>query len=89
MVLITGSNYDLAVNASRSFVCAAPASAGDFTVPAYVLQAIPPSRPDVGKSTGYLLIIPLPARGVSFTASGLDQGVAVEVFAASKTVLFQ
>ncbi len=89
LILIAGANYDMPVNASRSFVCAAPVGAGAFTVPAYVLQAIPASRPGVAQSTGYLLLVPLPARGASFTASGLDQGVAIETFAIEKTVLFQ
>lgn len=54
--------------ASASFVCYAQASAGSFTVPSYVLLAMP-----AGNGTLSLENITTP---VSFTASGLDYGTA-------------
>ena len=56
--------------ASASFVCYAPQSALTFTVPSYVLLALPPSS-----STGSLGLENVTAP-VSFSASGLDYGLA-------------
>ena len=54
--------------ASGSFICYAPASAGTFTVPSYVLLGLP-----AGSGSLSLENITTP---VSFTASGLDYGTA-------------
>ena len=89
LMLITGSNYDLPMSAGRGFVCTASAAAGTFAVPSYVLQSLPRSRSDTGQSTAYILIVPLPATAASFTAPGMDRGIAIEVFGSEKTVLFQ
>ncbi len=53
--------------ASASFICYAPVSAGSFTVPPYVLLALP-----VGNGGLSLENISTP---VSFSASGLDYGI--------------
>jgi hypothetical protein len=55
--------------ASASFVCYAPASAGSFTVPSYVLLALPSGNGTLG--------ITNEATPVSFTASGLDYGTMI------------
>jgi uncharacterized protein (TIGR03437 family) len=55
-------------SASASFVCYAPVSAGSFTVPPYVLLALP-----AGSGTLSVENITTP---VSFSASGLDYGIA-------------
>ncbi len=57
--------------ASASFVCYAPQSALTFTVPSYVLLALPPSS-----STGSLGLENVTAP-VPFSASGLDFGLAL------------
>jgi uncharacterized protein (TIGR03437 family) len=89
LMIIGGSNYDLPSNTQRSFVCTAPGGAGSFGVPAYILQAIPASRPNVGQSTGSLTLGALPQDTVPFAASGLDTGLAIQLFFSTKTVLFQ
>ncbi len=89
VMIVAGSNYDLPSNTQRRFVCTAPGGAGSFTIPSYILQAMPPSRPNVGQSTGVLMLGVLPQNPVPFTASGLDTGLAVEVVYSTKTVLFQ
>jgi hypothetical protein len=87
---IAGSNYDLATNTIRSFICTASPAAGSFAVPSYILGALPASSGGVGKSYGVLGLAAVPANGLTtFTASGLDAGVAVQIFSSSKTVLFQ
>jgi uncharacterized protein (TIGR03437 family) len=65
-VLIGGSSSSS--TASASFFCYAPASAGQFTVPSYVLLALP-----AGSGTLEVENITTP---VSFTATGLDYGSA-------------
>jgi uncharacterized protein (TIGR03437 family) len=55
-------------NNNVSFACAAPATAGTFTVPASVLLAVPAKTGDLSLET---ITIP-----VNFTATGLDKGTA-------------
>ena len=89
-VAIAGSNYDLLTNATRTFICTASSAAGTFSVPTYILGAIPPSTNAAGKSFGVLGLAAVPTQGLAtFTASGLDAGVAVQLLSSSKTVLFQ
>ena len=88
-MVIGGSNYDLPSNTQRNFICTAPGGVGSFSIPAYILQAVPASRPNVGQSTGVLTLGVLPQSAVPFTASGLDLGLAMQVVSSAKTVLFQ
>jgi uncharacterized protein (TIGR03437 family) len=53
--------------ATASFTCYAPVSAGSFTVPSYVLLALPAGSGTLG--------ITNEANPVSFTATGLDTGI--------------
>ncbi len=69
-VYISGSSTANSVTAS--FTCYAPVSAGQFTVPSYVLLALPASS---GIGGGSLLVENVTAPQ-SFTASGLDYGNA-------------
>ena len=90
LMAIAGSEYDLPTNAQRSFVCSAPAGAGSFSVAAYVLGTLQASRPNVGQSTGVLMLGAFPQQTVvPFAASGLDSGLALGVVSSSKSVLFQ
>ena len=89
LLLIAGANYDLPSNVQRSVVCAAPTGAGSFTIPAYILQAIPASRAAVGQSSGTLTLGVLPQNAAPFTATGLDTGLAIQVISSTKTVLFK
>ncbi len=89
-IVIAGSNYDLPTNTSRTFICTAPPSAGSFTVPSYILGALPASNKNVGGSYGDLMLAAVPSQGLTaFTASGLNTGVAVPIFSSTQTVLFQ
>jgi uncharacterized protein (TIGR03437 family) len=54
------------------FICTAPVSAGQFTVPASVLMQLPASSGD----TGGALSLAASTKPVSFTANGLDVGYA-------------
>ncbi len=54
--------------ASASFTCYAPVSAGSFTVPSYVLLAMPAGSGTLGVTNE--------STPVSFSASGLDYGIA-------------
>jgi hypothetical protein len=66
-VWIGGSSGN--AQASGSFVCYAPASAGTFNIPSYVLLGLP-------AGTNGSLSLENITTPVSFTASGLDSGVA-------------
>jgi uncharacterized protein (TIGR03437 family) len=65
IVYIGGTSSSSSV--SSSFTCYAPVSAGAFTVPSYVLLALPAGTGTLG--------ITNEANPVSFTASGLDTGI--------------
>jgi hypothetical protein len=68
------------INASGTFICLAPVSAGRFTIPSYVLMASP-----VGNG-GISLINQ--SNNQPFTASGLDISTAVAETEASISVPF-
>jgi uncharacterized protein (TIGR03437 family) len=87
---IAGSNYDLLTNTTGTFICTASAAAGSFAVPSYILGALLPSSSNFGGSYGILALAAIPSQGLTtFKASGLDTGVAVQIFSSAKTVLFQ
>jgi hypothetical protein len=77
-VLIGGGSTTVAVSAS--FLCYAPVSAGQFTVPSYVLQAMPVAGGGIN-----LLNQSIPQ---TFKASGLDLTFAVAEVEASISVPF-
>jgi uncharacterized protein (TIGR03437 family) len=89
-VAILGANYDAPTDSSSAFLCLAPPADRTFTVPAYVLGALPASRTLPFQSTGLLILGTLVYDPASaFTASGLDAGLAVSIGAAGQTVLYQ
>jgi len=66
-VAISGSSYS--GTATAAFTCYAPVAAGQFTVPAYILQALPAQGG--GAATFQVANMTLP---VAFTAQGLNGG---------------
>jgi hypothetical protein len=66
-VIISGSATSTA--ATASFTCLAPVSAGQFTVPSYVLLALPAGSGSLSLENA--------TTPVSFTATGLDLGIAL------------
>jgi hypothetical protein len=88
LMVVTGLEYDLPTNTQRGFVCSAPAGAGSFNVPAYILGTLQASRPNVGQSTGILMLGAM-APLAPFSASGLDSGFGLGAVSSGKSVLFQ
>ena len=89
-IAILGGNYDAPTDSSAIFECFAPAPALTFTVPAYILNAIPQSRQMAYQSQGYLLMgTVLYEPSAAFTAQGLDAGFGISITASGRTVLFQ
>jgi hypothetical protein len=70
---MTGVSLATSSEAGAAFVCLAAAADKQFTVPAYVTGALPPSEGVEGFSTGLLLVgwVTEPSR---FHAPGLDAG---------------
>ena len=94
-VEIIGSSVSIAGGAASafgaSFVCSAAASAGQFTIPSVVLLALPAgstqtvggvSIPTGSLSVGSVTFAP-------FTATGIDQGIAVYTDTTGKSVSYQ
>jgi len=91
-VTISGLSFGAGATASQSlyggFTCTAPVSAGAFTVPATVLDALPKSTVSEGASSSTLSIGNTTA-AQSFTATGIDYGFAAASFVFSKIVVYQ
>jgi hypothetical protein len=69
--------------AGANFSCTAPVSAGRFTVPAFVLSAMPPGRGAIEVSHG-------PGMNTRrFSAPGLDVGVFVYQFRYIRTAIYE
>jgi uncharacterized protein (TIGR03437 family) len=89
-VAIIGGNVDLPTNSTSLFFCLAPAGANTFTVPAYILGNIPATRFKPLFSRGIIYVGPMPLAGATtFTATGLDLGVAAATNFSGKSVIFQ
>ena len=89
-VAIIGGNVDLPTNSTSLFFCLAPAGANSFTVPNYILANVPATRSKVAFSRGIVYVGPMPLAGATtFTASGLDLGIAAATNFTGKTVVFQ
>jgi uncharacterized protein (TIGR03437 family) len=81
-VFIDGSSSSADGSASASFICYAPVSAGQFTVPSYVLLALP-------ASTNGFLGVENTTSPQSFSASGLNYGYAFAAATFSIGVSYQ
>lgn len=73
---IAGGSADPLIGAGAIFVCLSPADAGTFTLPEWLLSALPASGTDplVNAPVGFLMLgamLPQPSR---FSASGIDVG---------------
>ena len=76
-VIIAGGSTDQKTKKSGGFVCLAPVSAGTFTVPANVLNDLPPTTATIGSSDsmGMVSVMSMPlTTPPAFTAPGLDAG---------------
>ena len=87
-VYIAGGSVNTTNTASGSFVCYERAAVGSFTIPSSVLLAIPSSATIQGTPTGSLSVGGVTAP-TTFTASGIDIGVASYVAFVSKQVTYQ
>jgi uncharacterized protein (TIGR03437 family) len=56
------------------FLCIAPASAGTFTVPSFVLETLPPSPTGGSAIPNSFLLVGTQTEPINFSASGLDDG---------------
>ena len=85
MVIIFGGSATAAPVVGASFFCIEKAGAGQFTVPASVLLAMPVT----GTDAGGVLAVSGTSGLTAFTASGLDSGSVSAVAASISTVSFQ
>jgi hypothetical protein len=72
---------------SASFVCTAPAAANQFTVPAPILSALPPTGSGTG-SSGSLSVAGV-TNGAPFVAPGLDAGLITATVSSTIQVSYQ
>jgi hypothetical protein len=69
-----------------AFLCIAPGSAGTFTVPSFVLEALPSTANEFASS---FLLVGTQTPAVQFSASGLDDGYVTYRSLAGSTVTYQ
>lgn len=74
VVGIVGSSADTTTGAGMQFLCVAPASAGTFTVPSWVLSTLPASGTSGFLPVGFLQFVTGPPQPSRFAATGLDVG---------------
>jgi hypothetical protein len=90
LVFISGTSFRNNPDAGASFVCTAPAPAGQFSVPAIVLSALPASTTTQGVSTASLSVAQTQgANAPRFTASGIDIGLVTHSTFHTKQVNYQ
>jgi uncharacterized protein (TIGR03437 family) len=84
---VEGAVTDSPSNSSAVFVCVGASGATSITVPPTVLAALPASRPlkNQTKAALYLATVPF-ANGTTFSASGLDAGIASAVYNFGRTI---
>jgi hypothetical protein len=88
-VMIAGISADEPVNAAAAFACLAPAAEGRFVVPPYVLSRLPATRkPGEAPSAGIFVGV-APRSFTSFSATGIDAGVAVAFSGSYRDVVVQ
>jgi uncharacterized protein (TIGR03437 family) len=75
-----------ATSPGNVFLCIAPAAAGTFTVPAFVLEALPST---VGEFASSYLLVGTKSAAIKFSASGLDDGYVNYLSLAGNAVTFQ
>ncbi len=89
-VSIFGFNVDQPDNASGGFHCIANPTSGSFTVPAVAMGNVPASAANSAADLGLVVVgAPLLNSAGSFSATGLDQGLAVFGTGSEQTVVFQ
>jgi hypothetical protein len=76
VMAIFGSSADPSTGAGATFQCLMPADSGTFTIPAWLLSALPASGvdPASGIAVGFLAVGPTLPQPVRFQASGIDVG---------------
>jgi uncharacterized protein (TIGR03437 family) len=90
VISIIGFNVDPANNVSGGFQCLANPSAGSFTVPALALANVPATPAGLAVVRGWISVGAAQlASPVTFTATGLDKGIAIFGSSSQQTVVFQ
>jgi uncharacterized protein (TIGR03437 family) len=74
LVMILGSSMAATPKVGAVFYCLARASAGQFTVPAHIVSALPPSGTEDGVPMGMVGVGSTSGNPARFTATGLDYG---------------
>lgn len=91
IVAIFGGSADPSTGAGAAFQCVAAADAGKFTLPAWLLSALPASVKDpiIGLPVGFLALASTLAQPIRFEATGVDVGFFLWAELQSTTVVYQ
>lgn len=83
---ILGVNYDRPTNTTAAFLCRASEAVNNFSVPAYILGALSPSRAGFAESEAWLWVGVLDA--TEFDLTGIDT-TAIRAQGSAKSVIFK
>ena len=87
---ISGSSANTNAGVNAAFQCTAEANLGTFTVPSWVLSALPASGPSDQGPVGFLAVGKANLRGTgTFRAPGVDSGVQQYELLQLKNVTYQ
>jgi len=90
LALIAGGNADFIDDRSELFLCTANAADGTFNIPPSILSRVPATRAQAGASLAMVGFGLLPTQPqATFSATGLDQGLADSLRLAVQYVTFQ
>lgn len=89
LVVIIGSSTSTNPNVTGSFTCYTTAAAGSFSVPSYVLSALPISSGGTTSPTGFLVLGNTSLEPTRFTASGVDIGIIQYFNTSGKNLPYQ
>jgi uncharacterized protein (TIGR03437 family) len=88
--LILATNVDKITTAIGTTLCAAPAAAGQFTIPAEMLADLPESKDIAGAPYDQLFVISMPLKTAPLIqARGIDGGALISVHAIGRFVEYR
>jgi uncharacterized protein (TIGR03437 family) len=88
VVLLAVLSSDDAANSAGMALCAAPADAGSFSIPPYILSALPATPGNAVRIPAWVLVVSARVRNPArFSAPGLDAGFIVPAAAAARSVV--
>lgn len=89
LIYIYGTNRNVPEDATGAFACTVPSGATTFTVPPYVVSALPESHSILSNSQGYIELHSVSGAPVQIQAANLTYGIALSDSVSRRSAAFQ